>query len=169
MTASLPNAILSPAQVEQKIRRIAFEVYEAHFDEPGLVLAGIRGQGFGFANRLAGHLRAISPLRVEVVQLNVDKTAPDQHPATFEGVTETLAGRCVVVCDDVLYTGRTLAYSLWPFFSVIPKKLQVAVLVDRAYRRYPISADYVGYTLATTLSEHVSVVLEGEGAGVFLS
>jgi len=169
MTPPTKNAILTPAQVEQKIRRIAFEVYENHSDETGLVLAGIEGQGLGFAHRLAGHLRAISPLQVEVVELSIDKTQPNARPVTFDQPAETLEGRCIVVCDDVLYTGRTLAYSLSPFFQFTPKKLQVAVIVDRGYRRYPISADYVGYALATTLSEHVAVVLEGEGAGVFLS
>jgi pyrimidine operon attenuation protein/uracil phosphoribosyltransferase len=169
MTAPTKNAILTPAQVEQKIRRIAFEVYENHFDETDLVLAGIEGQGYRFAQRLADHLRAISPLRVDVAELGLDKTQPNARPVTFDRPAESLQGRCIVVCDDVLYTGRTLAYSLSPFFRIVPKKLQVAVIVDRGYRRYPISADYVGYALSTTLSEHVEVVLEGEGAGVFLS
>ncbi len=169
MTAATQNAILTPAQVEQKIRRIAFEVYENHFDETHLVLAGVEGQGYRFAQRLAGHLRAISPLNVDVAALSIDKTQPNARPAAFDRPVESLEGRCIVVCDDVLYTGRTLAYSLSPFFRIVPKKLQVAVIVDRGYRRYPISADYVGYALATTLTEHVDVVLEGDGAGVYLS
>lgn len=169
MSESPKKSILTPEQVEQKIRRIAFEVYENNFDETGLVLAGVAGQGYRFATRLADYLRTISALEVELVQLTIDKSAPNQRPVTFDHPVEVLQGRCIVLCDDVLYTGRTLAYCLSPFFRIIPKKLQIAVIVDRNYRRYPISADYVGYALSTTLTEHVEVVLEGEGAGVFLS
>ncbi|MCY7350254.1 MAG: phosphoribosyltransferase [Cytophagaceae bacterium] len=169
MLDSLKKPILTPEQVEQKIRRIAFEVYENNFDETGLVLAGVEGQGYRFATRLADYLRSISALEVELVQLSIDKAVPNLRPITFDYPPEALQGRCIIICDDVLYTGRTLAYCLSPFFRIIPKKLQVAVIVDRNYRRYPISADYVGYALSTTLTEHVEVVLEGEGAGVFLS
>ena len=71
--------------------------------------------------------------------------------------------------DDVLNTGRTFAHCLSPFLSIPVKRIQVAVMVDRNYRRFPILADYVGYQLSTTLSDYVSVVLDDEEEmGVYL-
>ena len=161
------QTILTPAQVEQKIRRMAFEVYESHFEEQTLVLAGISGQGFAFAGRLAAQLESISPLRVHLVEIPVDKANPAaSRPLPAEWMT--FRGLCWVVCDDVLYTGRTLAYGLASFLPLAPKRLRVAVIVDRSYHYYPIRADFVGYSLMTTLNDHVQVLLDGPEAGVFL-
>ena len=77
--------------------------------------------------------------------------------------------KVIVVVDDVLNTGRTFSYSLAPFLSIPVKKIQVAVLVDRNYRKFPISADYKGYELSTTLSEHVEVIIsDAKKRGVYL-
>lgn len=159
--------ILTAAQVEQKIRRMAFEVYENHFEEKELVLAGISGQGFGFARRLAEHLAGISPLRVHLVEILLDKTNPTAALPLPQDWT-AYQGLCWVVCDDVLYTGRTLAYGLASFLPLSPKRLRIAVIVDRSYHYYPIRPDFVGYSLMTTLNDHVQVHLDGPEAGVFL-
>jgi pyrimidine operon attenuation protein/uracil phosphoribosyltransferase len=169
MTTPDKKAILTPTQVRQKIRRIAYEVYERNVDEASLVLAGIDGQGYVLARQLAEQLRSVSALEVRLVRISLDKTEPKRQPVRFDCPPDQLENRVLVVCDDVLNTARTLAYSLSPFFGIVPKKLQVAVLVDRGgHRRYPISADYVGYALSTTLNEHVEVILEGEDFGVYL-
>ena len=70
--------------------------------------------------------------------------------------------------DDVLNSGRTLAFSFQPFLSQSIKKLEVAVLVNRSHKRYPVSVDYTGYELATTLSEHIHVVLDSDKMAVYL-
>lgn len=76
----------------------------------------------------------------------------------------------MIIVDDVLHTGRTLAFSLQPFLNVSVRKVQVAVLVDRNHPRYPVAPDYKGYELSTTLTEHVEVVLSDEGLmGVYLT
>lgn len=169
MTTLDKKLILTPTQVRQKIRRIAYEVYEQNVEETRLVLAGIDGQGYALATQLAEQIRDVSALEVLLVRISLDKAEPTRQPVTFDCPPAQLENRVLIVCDDVLNTARTLAYSLSPFFQIIPKKLQVAVLVDRGgHRRYPISADFVGYTLSTTLNEHVEVVLEGDDFGVYL-
>ncbi len=155
--------ILTADQIRQKIRRMAFQIYENNFDEPTLVLAGISGEGFLFAQRLADELRAIAPFATELVLIRLDKKQPAQPGISLAAPDGDpvvgLADKVVIVVDDVLNTGRTLAFSLQPFLTIAIRKLQVAVLIDRNHPRYPVAADYRGYALSTTLAEHVDVVL----------
>lgn len=165
--------ILTADQIRQKIRRMAFQIYENNFDEPTLVLAGISGEGFVLATQLADELRAIAPFIVELVKIRLDKKQPAQPAITLaspdDDTAVSLADKVVIVIDDVLNTGRTLAFSLQPFLTVTVRKLQVAVLIDRNHPCYPVAADYRGYALSTTLAEHVDVVLsDAVREGVYL-
>lgn len=169
MTTGQPTLILNAEQIRQKIRRIAFQIYETNFEEPTLLLAGIAGEGYVLARALADELRLIAPFRVELLRLQFDKTQPAQPDVRPDPVAPDYTDKVVVVVDDVLYTGRTLAFSLQPFLRVPVRKLQVAVLVDRNHPRYPVAADYKGYELSTTLTEHVDVVLSDEDRmGIYL-
>lgn len=159
--------ILTPVQIGQKIRRMAFEVYERNFEEKSIVIAGIVGEGYEFAKRLSSDIQLISPLSVHLIELRFDIHAPTQSYIDYGGDNIELDNQVIVITDVVLNTGRTMTFSLQPFLKVAVKKLQVAVVVDRSHRRFPVSADYVGYSLSTTFSEHVEVILsrkEDEGA-----
>jgi len=161
--------ILTPLQTRQKIRRIAFEIYEQNFEESSIILAGIAGEGYEFARLLSQELLSISPLDVKLIELRFDKTINQQSEIHFDDETVQVENQVVVVVDDVLNTGRTLAFALEPFLKVQMKKVQVAVIVDREHHKFPISADYVGYSLSTTISERVEVVLSRESEeGVYL-
>lgn len=167
-TISKKRQILSPLQTSQKIRRIAFEIYEHNFEETSIIIAGIAGEGYAFAKRLVAELTDISPLRVELVELRFDKHIHFQSPVIFDKDVQ-IENQVIVIADDVLNTGRTLAFALEPFLKVSMKKVQVAVVVDRSHHKFPIHADYVGYALSTTLTEHVEVVLSrAEEEGVYL-
>ena len=169
MNTAQPTLILNSAQIYQKIRRIAFQIYETNFDETALLLAGIAGEGYTLAQALARELRTITPLSIDLIRLDLDKSATAQPTVHYEGSATEFTDKVVVVVDDVLYTGRTLAFSLQPFLSIPIRKLQVAVLIDRNHPRYPVAADYKGYELSTTLTEHVDVVLsDTERMGVYL-
>lgn len=159
--------ILTAEQIQQKIRRIANQLYETNFDEKALVLAGVAGEGYELASRLTRELQQIAPFSVSLVRIDIDKTQTAQPPIDLPASDYT--DRVVVLIDDVLYSGRTLAFSLQPFLSVPVRKIQVAVLVNRNHPRYPIAADFIGLELATTLNEHVDVILsDPERAGVYL-
>ncbi|MEA5138225.1 phosphoribosyltransferase family protein [Arcicella rigui] len=165
----IDNQILSQTQTLQKIRRIAFEIYENNFEEKEIVIAGIRGQGHAFAKLVAKFLKEISPIDASAVLIDVDKDVTYDTPVEFDCDERFLERKTIIVVDDVLNSGRTLAYSLAPFLSIPVKRIQVAVMVDRNYRRFPIMADYVGYELSTTLSEYVTVILDNEEKmGVYL-
>ncbi len=165
----MQHSILSLEQTHQKIKRIAFEIYERNLDETDIVLAGIVGEGYKMAEILANHLKEISPLNVFLMKIELNKEQPHLSPVNFDLAKEKLNGKVIIVVDDVLNTGRTLAYSLSPFLGVSVKRVQVAVIVNRDHHSFPIAADYVGYELSTTLNEHIRVKLTEPDAGVFLS
>lgn len=166
---SSPQLILTAAQIRQKVRRIAFQIFENNFDEPAIVLAGVSGEGFIFAQRLRDELQQIAPFAITLLRIDLDKQQKAQPEISLSGETIDLTGSVVIVTDDVLNTGRTLTFSLQPFLMVPVGKLQVAVLIDRNHPRYPVAADYKGYALSTTLAEHVDVVLgDTEREGVYL-
>jgi pyrimidine operon attenuation protein / uracil phosphoribosyltransferase len=161
--------ILNSTQIHQKIRRIAYEIYENNFEEHEMIIAGIQGQGYTMAKLLAQELQEISPINVHFVKIVFDKNSPYDNSAVFDCDERFLEKKTIVVVDDVLNTGRTLAYSLSPFLTIPIKRLQVAVMVDRDYRRFPIKADFVGYSLSTTMTDHISVELENEEKiGIYL-
>ncbi len=162
------HLILTKEQVKQKIKRIAFEIYEQNYKEQELILAGIAPNGYTFAKLLQKELSAISKLTITLVKIKLDKSLPLQGEIGLDLEQNKLKKRVVVLVDDVLNTGRTLAYSLKPFLDIEVKKLQTAVIVDRQHQSFPISADYVGYSLATTLKEHIEVDFSKERYGVYL-
>ncbi|MBA4145088.1 MAG: phosphoribosyltransferase [Azospira oryzae] len=158
------NLILDATQVNQKIKRMAFEIYENNFKEKTIVLAGIEGQGYLLAQLLSKELSAISEIQPLVVKVSLDKLAPLQSDIVIDAEGKVLKKKCVVLIDDVLNTGRTLAYSLKPLLNLEVKKIEVAVLVNRSHPMFPIMPAYTGLELATTLSDHVEVILGKKGA-----
>ena len=162
--------ILDEKQIRQKLTRMAFEIYEHNFQTEEIVLAGIDRKGYQLALLLAAELETISPLKVRRVKVKVENKQLLQGAVSLDCEAEEIAGRTIILVDDVLNTGRTLAYSLKPFLNVEVKKLETAILVNRSHKLFPISADYTGYELSTTMNDHIEVVLEnGKPSGVFLS
>lgn len=162
------KSVLEPQEILQKIRRIAYEIWENNFGEEALVLAGIDGQGYLFARMLQEQLQEISGIKVQLAKVSLDKLAPSQSDIELDCPLETLTGKSIILADDVLNTGRTLAYCLKPFLQNKIRKLEIAVLVNRSHTSFPVQARYTGYELATTLSEHIRVALEGDAKGVYL-
>lgn len=161
------SLILDSAQVKQKIRRMAFEIYEHNVREKSLVVAGIEGQGYTLAKLLAKEVETISPIAVTLVKVTIDKASPQQSEVALDVEVREIKKKCIVLVDDVLNTGRTFAYSLKPFLNTDVKKIEIAVLVNRSHTSFPIYPQYTGYELATTLREHVEVVL-GKQHAVYL-
>jgi pyrimidine operon attenuation protein/uracil phosphoribosyltransferase len=156
--------MLDSAQVKQKIRRMSFEMYEHNFKEKNIVVAGIDGQGYALAKLLAKEVEAISSIEVTLVKVSLDKLAPQQGEVMLDCDVKEVKKKCIILVDDVLNTGRTLAYGLKPFLDTEVKKIETAVLVNRSHALFPIYPQYTGYELSTTLKEHVEVVLGKESA-----
>lgn len=156
--------VLDHAQVNQKIKRIAFQILENNLGEKVLCLAGIDGQGYTLAQLLARELESIAPFEVLVLRVRMNKDIPSSEPVTVDAEEKEFQKKSIVIVDDVLNSGRTLVYALKPFLDVPVKKLQVAVLVNRAHTAFPIHPAYTGYELATTLNDHVEVTLGKKSA-----
>jgi pyrimidine operon attenuation protein/uracil phosphoribosyltransferase len=161
------SLILDASQVKQKIRRMAFEVYEHNFKEKSVVIAGIEGQGYVLGKLLGKEVESISPLQIKLVKVSLDKLAPQQSEVTLDCDLKEIKKKCIILVDDVLNTGRTLAFGLKPFLNIEVKKIETAVLVNRSHTLYPIYPQYTGYELSTTIRDHVEVKL-GKETAVYL-
>jgi pyrimidine operon attenuation protein / uracil phosphoribosyltransferase len=162
--------ILNKEQVIQKIKRIAFQIYEENFQEQDIIFAGVQGSGYLFAQMLRDEFNRISPISSDIIKVSLEKDNPLESDVMLDKNVDDLSDKTIILVDDVVNSGRTLIYALKPFLKIKIKKLQTAILVDRTYRRFPIAADYVGYALSTTLQEHIEVILDDEETfGVYLS
>ncbi len=154
--------LLDARQIKQKIERLAIEILEHNFDEKELIFAGINNTGTLVAERLKTEIQRISPdVSIKMATISLSPANPLEKEVGFDMKVSDLEGKVVIVIDDVVNTGRTLHYAMKPFFSTLPKKIEVAVLVDRKHKSFPIVADYVGLSLATTLKENIHVDIRG--------
>ena len=161
------NIILNTVEIEHKIRRIAYQIYETFVDEDTVVIAGIADNGVIFAQKLKAKLEAISPMKVLLCEVKVDKSNPS-GPVTTSLSADQYRDHCLVLVDDVLNSGTTLIYGVRHFLDVPLRKFKTAVLVDRNHKKYPVKADFKGISLSTSLQEHVQVVF-GDESVAFLS
>jgi len=163
------NKILDSDQILKKIGRLGFEIYEQNFLEKEIALVGIEPNGAVLAELLKKQIENISPIKVHFSTIKLDKDKPLDGKIDIGLPTAFYPNTPIIIVDDVLNSGRTMFYSFKPFLESSLKKIQVAVLVDREHKKFPISADYVGYSLGTTLQEFVEVNLsKKEDYAVFL-
>ncbi|WP_248722533.1 phosphoribosyltransferase domain-containing protein [Seonamhaeicola sp. ML3] len=155
------NVILNHTEINHKIRRIAFQIYETNVNEEEVVLAGIDKNGYVFAKKLKIALQKISDINPILCKVSIDKRNPQSEIKTSIPEAD-YANKSLVLVDDVLNSGTTLIYGVKHFLNVPLKKFKTAVLVNRNHKKYPVKADFKGISLSTSLHEHVNVVLEGK-------
>jgi len=153
--------ILNSEQIKQKTIRIAYQILEDSIDEREIVFAGIADRGYVFAQRIIEELQKISSQEVSLVKISLDKNSTSLIANTDKEVSE-VKNKVVVLVDDVLNSGRTLAYALGVFLDVPLKKMRIAVMIDRSHHNYPVYSDFAGLKLSTVLKEHVSVVFSDD-------
>ncbi len=147
--------ILNHSQIETKIKRLAIEILENNLEEKELVLAGINNSGYIFAGLLKNALEQTRKKKITLTKIKVNPAQPLAYPIETEKEVSFYQDKTIIVIDDVANTGRTIFYACKPFLEVIPKKIEVAVLVDRSYKSFPVKVDYKGMSLATTFQEHI--------------
>jgi pyrimidine operon attenuation protein/uracil phosphoribosyltransferase len=164
---SVRKTILTRTQAEQKLHRMALELAEnLSGDTSPLVIIGIRRNGEAIAAQLARFFTLYDSRPVQLWWIQMDKS----HPDTIElSGSADLTGSHILLVDDVTNSGKTLLYALKPLLGQHPLSIQTLVLVERMHKQFPIKADYVGLSVATTLQEHIQVEVEtGEVAGAYL-
>ena len=163
-------SIMDQKEIFRATTRIANEIIERNKGIKDLVLVGIKTRGVPFAHRIAEKIMEIEETSVDVYTLDISLYRDDlkeigYKPVVNENFTGDIDGKKVVLVDDVIYTGRTVRAALDALIdNGRPKKVQLAVLVDRGHREFPIRPDYVGKNVPTSGNEVVSVkFLETDG------
>lgn len=157
------NLILSHEEIQQKTRRIAYQVVEDNYNEKELVMIGIKPNGFVYAETLKKEIEAIDGVKITLLELTLNKTKPLEDEITIALGKLSLNNKTVLMVDDVANTGKTLYYALKPIMDFSPKKVQAVVLVDRQHKLFPVTADFVGLSLSTTLREQITVEFDNTG------
>ncbi|MCK8522755.1 phosphoribosyltransferase [Aquimarina sp. D1M17] len=159
------NIILTHEQIQHKIKRIAYQIYETNVNEKEIVIAGIADNGYIFAERLKTILENISDIKVLLCKVTMNKKSP-QNTVTTSLRPEEYQNKSLVLIDDVLNSGTALIYGVNHFLQVPLHMFKTAVLVNRNHKKYPIKADFKGISLSTSLHEHVEVKFGSEDVAI---
>jgi pyrimidine operon attenuation protein / uracil phosphoribosyltransferase len=161
--------VMDEMAIDRALTRIAHEILERNKGCQDLVLVGIRTRGIHLARRLVDKIRSIEGEAVALGVMDVtlyrdDLRRRSDHPMVERtDIPFPLTDKCVILVDDVLFTGRTIRAALDGLMDFgRPRSIQLAVLVDRGHRELPIRADYVGRNVPTAMQESVKVRLREE-------
>jgi pyrimidine operon attenuation protein/uracil phosphoribosyltransferase len=162
--------VLDAPAIQRALTRIAHEIVERNKGIDGLALVGIRSRGDFLAQRLQNTIERLEGIRVPFGAMDITlyrddlSRGADQALVQLTDIPWAVAGRTILLVDDVLFTGRTVRAALNALMDFgRPKAIQLAVLVDRGHRELPVRADFVGKNLPTQRSEDVVVRLRESG------
>ena len=160
----IKGRLMSASEIERTLVRLAHEIVEKSNGSEDLTLVGIKRRGVPLAERLGKLISGIEKRAVDTGILDIQFYRDDLSTADIRSVVTPgsvgceVEGRDVVLCDDVLYTGRTIRAALDALFDHgRPRRVQLAVLIDRGHRELPIEATYVGKHVPTSSREIIEV------------
>jgi len=161
--------ILDHGKIQLKTSRIARHILEDFHQEKEIILVGIQGSGFEFAQRIAAELNTVSPtMKLVLGSLLIDKKNPSLSTTRIDFSSDVLVDKVIIVVDDVLNTGKTLIFGVACLLHFQARSIKTAVLIDRSHNNFPIKADYIGFPMATTMMEHVRVIFGENEAEAYL-
>jgi len=160
------KVLYTEEEMRRAISRLAHEIIERNGGAGDLLLVGMRTRGVPISQRLAAKIEEFEGAQVPTVMLDITDFRDDRpgravaYSKPREPLAAEVAGSVVVLVDDVLFTGRTARAAMEALLAYgRPRKVQLAVLVDRGHRELPIRADYVGKNVPTAMSESIRVRL----------
>lgn len=148
---------MSQARIDRTLRRMAIQVWEKLTESsPGkdLILIGLNERGFATAQKIAAYLYEVTDIQTTPYQYQVhDKAASRNLPDCNE--------KFVLLVDDVIFSGKTMFSALSAICNIYePETIEIATLIDRGHRKYPLGTDLTGITVPTKLGEHIEVMLK---------
>ncbi|MBR9859693.1 phosphoribosyltransferase [bacterium] len=161
------SLILNHHAIGLKLDRIAWQIAEEHFGKKEIIMVGLKDRGLQVAEMIYAKLQKITEAQVTLTSIEIDKSAPLSKSPVWTDQPK-LSGKSVVLVDDVLNSGITLSGVLIEVLKHKPKSVKVAVLANRDHKAFPVEADFVGISLATTLKEHLSFVVENKEMSIYL-
>jgi pyrimidine operon attenuation protein/uracil phosphoribosyltransferase len=159
--------ILKHEDISLKLDRIAWQILEDHYGEQEIIVVGIQEKGNIISNFIVDRLRNFSDLKITSTKIGVDKEAPLINPVDFDNPS-IVSKQPVVLVDDVLNSGITMAAAVKEILKNNPKSLKVAVLANRDHHKFPVQANFVGISMATTLKEHITFQIKNNQMSVWL-
>ena len=171
------SVILTPSKITQTITRMAHEVVERNRDLDNMVIIGVQTRGAVLCRRLAAELATITGAKIPVGSLDVSLYRDDYEskgpviPVKPTEIPFSIDGKTILLVDDVFFTGRTINAATRHIFDLgRPKKIQLAVLIDRGHRELPFRPDYCGKNVPTQYVEKIRVRFkESDGRDIVLS
>ena len=161
------NCILNHQEIDHKIKRIAYQIYESNVEQKEIVLAGIYSNGYVLAEKIKQQLEEISEIKAKLCTVKINKKNPTEKVTTSLNQDE-YANKSLVLVDDVLHSGTTLIYGVKHFLDTPLTQFKTAVLVNRNHKKYPVKADFKGISLSTSINEHVEVSFDKKNSKAFL-
>ncbi len=159
--------VVDQVTMKRALTRITYEIIERNHSIQDIVLVGIKTRGIYIASRIAERLKQLEDIDIPVGELDItlyrdDKKENPEEPELHSSVIPvSLEGKEVILIDDVLYTGRTIRAAMDAVMDFgRPRKISLAVLVDRGHRELPIRADYVGKNIPTSRAEEILVEMQ---------
>jgi len=165
-TTNEERQVLDQAQLRRALIRIAHEILESNPGNTGVNLVGIHTRGVPLAERIAGFIEEIGGRAPSIGQLDIglyrDDLSRRGRPLMHQTIIPVpLEHQTVILVDDVLFTGRTVRAAMDALNDFgRPRQIRLAVLIDRGHRELPITANYVGKNIPSSLEEQVNVRLE---------
>ena len=160
--------ILDKEQIQEKIKRISYEIYEENFDDKSILICGIEKNGSIIAKRIIKELESICDIKIEFMSINLNKKKP-LNTVELKSSKNNIKNKSIVLIDDVSNTGKTLIYVIKELIKFEPKKINTAVLVNRDHTLFPIKINFIGLSLSTSIKSHIEVNLGNKDIGAYLT
>ena len=159
--------ILENTQILNKIKRISLQIIESNLDLSKIIICGIEKNGALLAEKICKELDLISDKNIIFCSMKINKSNPTENIQLSIDINEC-KNQSVVIVDDVLNSGKTLTYAVKHFLDIEIESIKTAVLVNRSHKKFPISADFKGINLSSSLQNHVDVVFTKDKIEAFL-
>ena len=156
----MKNIVLDSNDITNKIRRISFEIIEKNINENEIFLIGILPNGKYLSNKINSFINQNSILKTNILFIDIDKANNQIKKIYPNDNIDKIKNKIIVLVDDVMNSASTFMYSINEILKYQPKEIQIAVLIERYYKNFPIVPNFKGLELSTSKSEHVKVELK---------